>query len=287
MFNTYRVMQVKAFTVLFGASMTLAACGSSPATSVATPPPPDLTGNWQIQSDVTSNVVPPPGVLLLGALQSTGSQVTGTFRFTNLAQPTACGLDQVVPITGSVDSKDNLTLASSTMSNGTTVKVLLGITGSQQPYAGTGSIEVDGSTCTFPSTGAIGEQFQNIAGTFTGTLTPGTLVSPGTGPSAMASLTLTQSANPQSDGQFSVSGSLNYTIGSCTGSVSLSGNVSDVGVILSSTSVPPANLQIVSFVGTTDAAATTITLGVLSFQPAPCSSDPTSTANYTGTMNRQ
>ncbi|SPE25455.1 exported hypothetical protein [Candidatus Sulfotelmatomonas gaucii] len=195
-------MHAKAFFVLFGASMILVGCGSPPTTSTSNSAPLDLTGNWQIQSNVISNIVPPVGVLLLGALQSTGNQVAGTFRFANLAQPTQCGLDQVVTITGAVDSKNNLTLASAAMPNGTTVKVLLAITGSQQPYAGNGSIEVDGSTCTFPSTGAIGQQFQNIARTFTGTLTPGTLVSPGTGPSATASLTLAQSLNPQSDGQF-------------------------------------------------------------------------------------
>ncbi len=267
--------------------MTFAGCGSPSTSSVAVPAAPDLSGNWQIQSDVTSNIVPPPGVVLFGALQSTGNQVSGTFRFANLAQPTQCGLDQVVTVTGAVDSKNNLTLASSAMPNGTTVKVLLAITGSQQPYAGTGSIEVDGSTCTFPSTGAIGEQILNIAGTFTGTLTPGTLVSPGTGPSATASFTIAQSANPQSDGQFPATGSLNYTIGSCSGNVSISGTVSGVGVILSATSAPPANLQILSFVGTTNAAATTISAGLLEFAPAPCSSDPTSTATYAGTLNRQ
>lgn len=267
--------------------MTLAGCGSPPSTSVTTPTAPDLTGNWQIQSNVTSNIVPPPGVVLFGALENTGNQVGGTFRFTNLAQPTTCGLDQVVTVSGSIDSKSNLTLTSSAMPNGTTVKVLLAITGSQQPYAGTGTIEVDGSTCTFPSTGAIGEQIQNIAGTFAGTLAPGTLVSPGTGPSATVSLVLTQSSTPQSDGQFPVTGPLNYTIGSCTGSASLSGTASGVGVILSSTSVPPANLQIVGFVGTTNPAATTITAGLLEFAPAPCSSDPTSTVAYTGSLNRQ
>ncbi|MGB7265610.1 MAG: hypothetical protein WBC92_08865 [Terracidiphilus sp.] len=278
---------MKAFIALIGASMTLAGCGSSPATSIVTPAAPDLTGNWQIQSDVTSNIVPPPGVVLFGALESTVSQVTGTFRFANLGQPTQCGLDVVVSVSGSVDSKNNLTLTSSAMPNGTTVKVLLAITGSQQPYSGTGSIEVDGPTCTFPSTGAIGEQVQNASGTYTGTLTPGTLVSPGSGASATVSLALIQSASPQADGRFPATGSFNYTVGTCTGSASLSGTSSGVGIILSSTSAPPANLQIVSFVGTTNATATTIAASVLELAPAPCSTDPSSIANYTGTLTRQ
>ena len=268
--------------------MTLAGCGSSPSSSsspISSPVPPDLTGNWQIQSDVTSNTVPPSGVLLLGALQSTGSEVTGTFRFTNLAQ-TSCGLGQVVTVSGSVDSNDNLTLTSSVMPNGTTVKASLGMTGSQQPYSGTGSIEVDGPTCTFPSTGAMGEQIQKASGTYTGTLTPGTLISPGSGPSAAVSLAITQSTTPQSDGEFPVTGSINYTIGSCTGSIGLSGTVSGVGVTLFSTS-SPTNPQVVDFVGTANPAATSISAGLLEFAPAPCSSDPSSTADYTGTLTRQ
>jgi hypothetical protein len=225
--------------------------------------------------------------VLFGALESTGSQVTGTFRFANLGQPTQCGLDLVVTVSGSLDSKNNLTLTSSAMPNGTTLKVSLGITGLQQPYSGTGSIEVDGPTCTFPSTGAIGEQIQNATGTYAGTLTPGTLLSPGSGPSAAVSLALTQSATPQSDGEFPVAGSFNYTVGRCMGSAALSGTVSGVGVILSSASVPPANLQVVSFVGATNTTATSISAGLLEFAPAPCSTDPTSIADYTGTLTRQ
>ncbi len=267
--------------------MTLAGCGSPPTTSNSSPASPDLTGNWQIQSDVTSNIVPPPGVVLFGALQSTGGQVTGTFRFSNLAQPTTCGLDQVVTVAGSVNSNNNVTLSSSAMPNGTTVKVLLAIIGSQQPFAGTGTIEVDGSTCTFPSTGAIGEQIQNAAGTFTGTLTPGTLTTPKTGPSAAVSLAITESASPQSDGEFPISGPFNYTIGSCTGSAALTGTVSGVGVILSATSGTYANPQNLTFIGTSNPTATTITAGLLVFAPAPCSSDPTSESTYTGTLSRQ
>jgi hypothetical protein len=286
LFDTCRVMQAKAFIALFGASMTLAGCGSPPATPSSTPAAPDLTGNWQIQSDVTSNVVPPPGVVLFGALESTGSQVTGTFRFGNLGQPTQCGLDVVVAVPGSVDSKNNLTLTSSAMPNGSTVKASLGITGSQQPYSGTGSIEVDGPTCTFPSTGAIGEQIQNASGTYAGTLAPDTLISPGSGPSGTGSLRLTQLGTPAADGQFATSGTLDFTFGSCSGSVLLSGTVSGVGLTLSYTTAPPASLQTVAVIGTVTPSATNIN-AVVEFAPAPCSSDPTSTADYTGTLTRQ
>lgn len=187
-------MKVRALVVLFGASMILAGCGSPTTSSSGTSPPvaPDLTGNWQIESAVISGTVPPIGIVLFGALESTGNQVSGTFRFNDLSQPTTCGLNQVVTVTGAVDSKNNLTLTSSALPNGNTIKILLGITGVQQPYAGTGTIEVDGTTCTFPSTTAAGVEVTNASGTFTGTLSPGTLLSPATGTSGSGSLTVRQ-----------------------------------------------------------------------------------------------
>jgi hypothetical protein len=190
-------------------------------------------------------------------------------------------------VTGAVDSKNNLTLTSSALPNGNTIKVLLGITGVQEPYAGAGTIEVDGSTCTFAQTAATGVEVTNASGTFTGTLSPGTLLSPAAGTSATVSLIVTQSASPGADRQFATTGTLNYGIGSCPGSVLLSGTVSGVGMILTSINGAPANPQTVSFLGTINPAATTMTVDAVDFMPAPCSTDPASSATYFGTLNRQ
>ena len=281
-------MQVKAFSVLLGASVIMAGCGS-PGGSSGTPPPaaPDLTGNWQIQSSVTSGANPLIAIVLLGALESNGNQVSGTFRFTNLSDPTTCGLNQAVTVTGAVDSKNNLTLTSSALPNGTTIKAQMAIAGAQPPYAGAGTIEVDGATCTFPAASSIGEQILNTSGTYAGTLSPGTPGSPGSGPTAAVSLTLTQAASPAADGQFAATGTFNYQIGSCSGSAPLSGTVSGVGMILSSENAPPVNLQSVAFFGTSNPAATAINGSLLEFLPAPCSTDPASSAFYTGQMSRQ
>jgi hypothetical protein len=281
-------MQVKAFILLFGASMIVAGCGS-PGNSSVTPPPvaPDLTGNWQIQSNPASGTNPLTAIALLGALESNGNQVSGTFRFTNLSDPTTCGLDQVVTLTGAVDSNGNLTLTSSTLPNGTTIKAQMAISGAQPPYAGAGTIEVDGTTCTFATAPSIGEQFLNTSGAYAGTFTPGTLGSPSTGPSAAVSLTLTQLAIPGPDGQFAANGTINYQIGSCSGSAPISGDVSGVGVTLLSESTPPASPQVLTFIGTSNPAATAISAGALIFVPAPCSSDPTSNVSYFGQLNRQ
>lgn len=218
--------------------MFLTGCVAPSGSMNTSPIVPDLTGNWQIQTNVTSQVVPPPGILLLGALTSTGSQVTGTFRFNNLANPSTCALNEVVALSGTIDSKNNLTLTSATLPNGTTIKVSLGI-GAAQPYAGTGTMEVDGATCAFASTAAIGNQFANTTGTFAGTLAPGILGSPTSGTSGTGTLTVAQSSIPAADGQFSATGSLSYVIGSCSGSFPLIGDVSGVGLILVGVSGSP------------------------------------------------
>jgi len=279
--DTSSVMKVRAWFAIYWAAMTMAGCSAPPAT-ISVSPTPDLTGNWQIQSNVDTSQIPPAGVLLVGALQNTGSQVSGTFRFSNLAQPAQCGLDQVVTVTGSLDSKNNLALTSSALPNGNTVKIALAINAAQAPYY-SGTIEVDGTACTFPSTTALGAQIANATGTYTGTLPPGTVITPGTGPSAMVSLAFTQSATPQADGQFPVTGTLNYTVGTCSGSVSLSGTISGVGLILSTPGGLLASPQ-ASFIGGVSPAATSISAGSFYSDPAPCSTDPTSSATYSGTL---
>jgi hypothetical protein len=266
----------------------MAGCGSPSGSSAILPTvAPDLTGNWQIQSSVTSGANPLIGIVLLGALDSNGNQVNGTFRFTNLSDPTTCGLNQVVTVTGAVDSEGNLTLTSSALPNGTTIKARMAITGTQPPYAGAGTIEVDGATCAFANASSIGEQITNTSGTYAGTLTPGTLGSPATGPSATVTLIVGQAASPAADGQFAATGTLSYGIGSCSGSAPISGTVSGVGMILSSANAPPVNLQVVTFVGTSNPAATAISVGVVLFVPAPCSSNPASNASYFGQLTRQ
>jgi hypothetical protein len=130
--DTWRVMKEHARSALCFAAMFLAGCGSPSGTIGTSPVAPNLTGNWQIQTNITSQNIPPQALLLLGALNSSGSQVTGTFRFTNLANPTACGLSEVVALAGTIDSNNNLTLASAAQPNGSTIKVALGI-GTAQP----------------------------------------------------------------------------------------------------------------------------------------------------------
>lgn len=207
--------------------------------------------------------------------------MSGTFRFSNLGQPTICGVNQVVTLGGAIDANNKLTLSSPTLPNGTTIKVSLQISGGQ-PYSGTGTIEVDGAACAFAPTSALGVEIANASGSFTGALTPGALGTPVQGTPGTATLILTQSTSPGSDGQFAATGSLSYQFGSCSGNASFTGAISGVGIIVSTASV---SQQTVSFIGLADNAVSKITSTAI-FAPAPCSTDMTSTATYSGVLAR-
>lgn len=262
----------------------LAGCGASPGTpfsnsSVA------LAGNWQIQSSAIPSAATPQGIVLLGALESSGSQVSGNFRFTNLAQPEACGLNQVVVLSGAVESNNTLTLASAALPNGTTIKVSLKMT-STQPYSGIGKIEVDGATCAVASASAFGSQIATTTGTFIGTLTPSANGAPAPVTQGSATVTLAQSATPGADGQFTTTGTLSYQFGSCSGKVPLSGYVSGVGMSFWDFIISSGGTQEVNLNGTTNLTATQIKAGYLSLTPAPCSTDPNSNAVFSGNLKR-
>lgn len=245
-----------------------------------------MTGNWQIQSSANSTSGSAQGIVLLGALENSGSQVSGTFRFTNLAQPNVCGSNEVVSLTGTVGSENNLTLTSAALPNGSTVKVSLNIAGSQ-PYSGLGTVEVDGTTCAVASASAIGSQVASTTGTFAGAISPSTDDTSGSGTPGTATVTLMQAATPGADGQFTATGKLNYKVGSCSGSVPLSGTVSGVGMAFWDVVFSSGGQQEVNLSGTTNLAATQIKAGYLSLSPAPCSDDPDSSAVFTGQLTRQ
>ncbi len=266
----------------------LAGCGGSPGSNFSSPSAADVTGNWQIQTSANSTTSSPQGVVLLGALQSSGSQVSGTFRFTNLAHPDACGSNQVVTLTGAAQADGSLALASAAMPNGATVKVSLTLTGTA-PYSGIGTVEVDGNTCALASQSAIGSQVASTTGTFTGTLSPGDDgdSDSDSGTPGSATMTLTQSSVAGTDGQFTETGTLNYKFGSCSGQVPLNGSVSGVGMSFWEVIFTSGGQQVLNLSGTTNLAATQITAGSLSLTPAPCSADPDSNATFTGQLKRQ
>lgn len=283
--DTLIIVKAEAGIAVLLAASFLGGCGSSPGNMFGGDAS-VLAGNWQIETSATASSASPQGVVLLGALEGSGSKVSGTFRFTNLAQPDACGSNQVVLLGGVIDAKSDLTLASAPLQDGSTIKVSLKLANAQ-PYSGLGTVEVDGSSCAVASASAIGSQVATTTGNFAGTLSPGSIGAPASGAPGTATVTLTQSPTPGSDGQFTVTGSLSYKFGACSGSVPLNGTVSGIGmnfwdiIFTSGGGQEQANL-----IGTTNLPATQIDIGSLSLVPAPCSADPASSADFNGRMNR-
>lgn len=211
-------------------TLALAGCGISPGTSTGSPiiAAQNVTGNWQIQSGSSSS--PMAGVLLLGDLVSSGANVSGTFRFIDLAQGNGCGaITQVITVSGSVDPTNPvaqvLKLTSAPFS-GSVVTVQLTLPALLQGF-GAGTIQVAGPTCTFASSAAIGALFLPTNGTYSGTLSPAS-GSPGTAGSA--SLTLAQATSPSADGQYAVTGSIQFSNASCNVATALTGSASGIAI---------------------------------------------------------
>ena len=259
-------------------------------------PVPDLSGNWQIVSTSGSKpTTPPPGLVLVGSLSSQGSNVTGLFRLANLTLPYACGtpLQQVVAVSGSIDSSRNLTLTSVPFSGSTlTMKFIVplsigpvGAGASLTPLAGT--VAITGGTCTFASSTAIGSEIVSITGTFAGPLTASTYLANPPIPTGTASLSLAQAASSQIDGQFPVTGTLKFTGGTCTSSTPLAGTVSGTELTLASAPTGLFNTSTTNMVILINLATGQLDVAILSYGLGPCNTGVTSFTQYTGSLTRQ
>lgn len=266
--------------VSFATAFTLTGCTVMPSTMFSTPATSDLSGNWQIQqgSQITW---PTKGVSLVGALQSQGSQLTGTFYTDSV-----CSAPAVVNYTGSVDSMGNLNLATL----GVSVQLLLP---TAPPTFATGTVTAGalpgvGPVCNaiLGNAPAVGAQIASLTGTFTGAVD----ASPNLPlPTGTVTATLTQSATPNASGQFPLTGTVTFTSGACSVSTPVSGAVGGLGVTLATSVVPanPVSAESVSLSASTNLAASQLaTTGIL-FTPSPCSTSPSSSTTYNGTLTRQ
>jgi hypothetical protein len=265
------------------AAFALTGCNGMTSSMPTTPATPTLSGNWQIQEG-SLITWPPKGVSLVGAMQNQGSQLTGTF-YTN----SVCSGPAVVDYTGSIDSMGNLNLA--TM--GVTVQLLDTIpTAFATGTLTAGALPSQSPVCNaiLGNAPAIGTQIASLTGTFTGPVdvSPTLPTSPGT-----VTATLTQSATPNASGQFPLSGTVTFTSGTCSISTPVAGTISGLGLTLA-TPANPISAETVSLSAATSHTASQIattptqlgTTGFI-FTPAPCSTIPSSSATYFGTLTRQ
>ena len=275
-------------TVL-AATIALTGCSviaSSGSTTPSTTPyiPTGLSGNWQIQSGTSLTPTPTPTsktpVFLTGALQVQGSQVTGTFNTVAL-----CTTQPVFNYTGTFDSSTGaLTLATTPLAN--VVSLQLAVPTNPTTVA-VGTIGIAGEICALvlgPGP-AVGVEIASVTGTFAGTVTASSSASPIS--SGTVSLTLAQSAAPNSSSQFPLAGTLTFTSGSCSNTTPVSGSISGLGLTLSSSSTPVPGQDNVTLAGATNPTASQLSATGIVFSPSLCSTPASSSTTFTGTLTRQ
>jgi hypothetical protein len=254
--------------------------------------PSPLSGNWQIQSG-TAITSPATGTYLTGALQSQGSQITGTF----ITDYATIGNTGVVNMTGTYDtSTRDLAFA--------TTPAYLGVdlTETSDPttvasgnlYLGCLPPPAGSATCTVIAlVPAVGVEIAPLNGTYTGTLTESSSSLSSPIPSATVSLVLTQASIPNAYGLFPLTGTLTFNGGGCSSSYSISTTISGIGIPsanIPSMPSPSQAIQLpapVTIIGYTNPTASQITVSSLDFYPSPCSTVNSSSTTYQGVLTRQ
>jgi hypothetical protein len=239
--------------LFFGLPVLLAVfTGCTTFYTIVTPPTNQIAPftNWQIQTGSVITASPAGAVFLAGALQIQGSQVNATFNTLSLFRT-----QSLLSYTGSYNSTTGaLTLADAVHPAALSVQLTVPAKPTN-PSAGT--INAAGQTCSLVlSSPAVGVQIPSLTGTYTGTLT-----SPA-GLSGQATLTVTQSATPNSTAQFPISGTLSLTTGggACGEFGPVTGTISGAAFTLASSATSPTTVTGASTTGGDTLPATTVTV---------------------------
>lgn len=289
-------MKYRAHAILLSCLMLLSGCGVGTFLNSLTATP-DLSGNWEIASSAgaTSGTLPTAGLLLLGSLTSQGSNVSGIFRLANLSLPNTCGtpLQQVITVAGSIDSSRNLKLTSVAFSGSVltmqfVVPPTLSPVGAGATLTGlTGTVAITGGTCTFASTTAFGAEIVPLTGSYAGPITANPYLPLPPITTGTATLKLTQATIPQSDGQFSVTGTLGFTGGSCTSSTPVSGTVSGTQLALASAPTGQFGTSADNLAAIINLATGQLDVASLIYGLGPCNTGITSITQFTGNLTKQ
>lgn len=254
----------------------LLACGSTPNPPPATSTYLNLTGDWVVlapSNPSTPGVLPTPVSDFLGALESSGSTVTGTLRAIATNFPQCDLLTQDLQATGTIDASNNLTLTVPIA--GGTANIAATIAVPESYTAGTW--QITGGACAMPVTAISIAQFAPATGTYTGVLNVLDVTTglPVAGTATSVTAAVTQATTPNADGQFPLSGSVTAT-GSCSGTFPITNEVVTGGAFMPISMTAP--LGVLS--GGIGPTATSL---IALFNPQPaCGSQL-----YSGTLTRQ
>ncbi len=257
--------------------------GCALPTASPTSPSQPLTGtwtNWQIQAGTALTSPPNTYPYFIGALQTSGSQSAAVF-----AAATGSSA-QVLDFLGTYNSSTGAVA----LFPATTGSAAYGI-GFTQPSTNTViPVNVFGG-CVYPLnyTGveclalinldpAVGVEIAPLNGTYVGTLTAAN--SPTL--SGTATLILTQSATPNSSGQFPLSGTITFPSGSGFGTVPLGGTIAGEGISLGDSSAAP-NAPTANVTASASPDGSQITVSNLLYS----NFGPGAVFIYTGTLTRQ
>jgi hypothetical protein len=206
------------FKLLVTTLFTAALLGCGGAAPTPTPVFPNVTGNWQFEVGNPGSGVPvqigSPIADLSGTLTSTGGKVTGTLTSLSISVTPCIGSNTDIQVSGTIDSAGNLSLTAPIAGGIATMTAL--VTTNPFPLF-EGTYQVVGGPCAQTSVPLASIEVPNISGTYAGTLTQ--LGPTGTG-SLTVKATLMESATPNADGKYPLSGSVTYS-GDCSGTLSL------------------------------------------------------------------
>jgi hypothetical protein len=232
----------------------LLGCGAGPSA------PPNLTGNWMMIGSSESSLA------LTGYLQSSNGTVTGILEIYGSFQ---CDSGQPLAVSGTVNGSGNLiltvplgdSLSTPGTANGTaTITAALG---SNLESPTTGSYQIMNGACAISTSPMTITQYAPVNGTYAGSVR----LFGGTPNETNITFTaaLVQSATPNAEGQFPLSGTVTAT-GDCTASGPLATFAYVAGNLVWSPSLPLV-------IGTIDPGASAITGRIV---VGSCVSSPTS-----------
>ncbi|HUD23920.1 MAG TPA: hypothetical protein VMQ60_13830 [Acidobacteriaceae bacterium] len=254
----------------------LVACGSSsPSAAGGTAP---TSGTYVLSITSGTSL----GTTFTGGLNIAGSAVTGVFQFSNTSS--ACN-GTYIPVTGTINSSNLLTLTSSVFA-GNTVTITLQFPLTQDTtytYSASGTAQIaagsSGTNCAISSAPVSALYLAPYTGTWTGAISNGTVS--GTATVVVSEpITTGTTFNLNASGQFPATGTLSFTSSTCTiASIALTGEVTGYTLQLNQSVSAPLSPIVVSASETTSP----VTFNVL----IPGSSSVTCPAgSYSGTITQ-